>query len=38
MFVSTAQSLGAEVNVQVAGGEVEEQIFRLSTSSRKKWT
>ena len=26
MFVSTAQSLGAEVNVQVAGGIVEEQI------------
>ena len=38
MFVSTAQSLGAEVNVQVAGGEVRNRFLRLSTSSRKKWT
>lgn len=26
MFVSTAQSLGAQVNVQVANGDVQEQV------------
>ena len=29
MFVSTAQGLGAEVNVQVAGGDVDEQISQI---------
>ena len=29
VFVSTAQSLGAEVNVQNANGEVEEQIEQI---------
>ena len=36
MFVSTAQSLGAEVNVQVAGGVVEEQISQLEYFIQKK--
>ena len=36
MFVSTAQSLGAEVNVQVAGGEVEEQISQIEYFIQKK--
>ena len=36
MFVSTAQSLGAEVNVQVAGGVVEEQNQRRSLPESAK--
>lgn len=36
MFVSTAQSLGAEVNVQVAGGQVEEQISQIEYFIQKK--
>lgn len=36
MFVSTAQSLGAEVNVQVAGGEVDEQISQIEYFIQKK--
>ena len=36
MFVSTAQSLGAEVNVQVAGGVVEEQISQIEYFIKKK--
>lgn len=36
MFVSTAQSLGAEVNVQVAGGVVEEQISQIEYFIQKK--
>lgn len=36
MFVSTAQSLGAEVNVQVAGGEIEEQISQIEYFIKKK--
>ena len=36
MFVSTAQSLGAEVNVQVAGGSVEEQISQIEYFIKKK--
>ena len=36
MFVSTAQSLGAEVNMQVAGGEVEEQISQIEYFIQKK--
>lgn len=36
MFVSTAQSLGAEVNVQVAGGDVEEQISQIEYFIKKK--
>ena len=36
MFVSTAQSLGAEVNVQVAGGIVEEQISQIEYFIKKK--
>ena len=36
MFVSTAQSLGAVVNVQVAGGEVEEQISQIEYFIQKK--
>ena len=35
MFVSTAQSLGAEVNVQE---KWRNRFLRLSISSRKKWT
>ena len=35
MFVSTAQSLGAEVNVQVAGGVVEEQISQIEYFIKK---
>lgn len=35
MFVSTAQSLGAEVNVQVAGGVVEEQISQIKYFIKK---
>ena len=36
MFVSTAQSLGAEVNVQVAGGDVDEQISQIEYFIQKK--
>ena len=36
MFVSTAQGLTAEVNVQVAGGEVEEQISQIEYFIQKK--
>ncbi|MCD7832511.1 MAG: substrate-binding domain-containing protein [Lachnospiraceae bacterium] len=36
MFVSTAQSLGAEVNVQVAGGSVEEQISQIEYFIKKE--
>ena len=36
MFVSTVQSLGAEVNVQVAGGVVEEQISQIEYFIKKK--
>ena len=36
MFVSTAQSLGAEVNVQVAGGVVEEQVSQIEYFIKKK--
>lgn len=36
MFVSTAQALGAEVNVQVANGVVEEQISQIEYFIRKK--
>ena len=36
MFVSTAQSFGAEVNVQVAGGVVEEQISQIEYFIKKK--
>ena len=36
MFVSTAQSLGAEVNVQVAGGVVDEQISQIEYFIQKK--
>ena len=36
MFVSTAQSLNAEVNVQVAGGVVEEQISQIEYFIQKK--
>ena len=36
MFVSTAQSLGAEVNVQVANGVVEEQISQIEYFIQKK--
>ena len=36
MFVSTAQGLNAEVNVQVAGGEVEEQISQIEYFIQKK--
>ena len=36
MFVSTAQSLGAEVNVQVAGGVIEEQISQIEYFIKKK--
>ncbi|MDO5540510.1 MAG: substrate-binding domain-containing protein [Eubacteriales bacterium] len=36
MFVSTAQSLGAEVNVQVAGGDVKEQISQIEYFIKKK--
>lgn len=36
MFVSTAQGLGAEVNVQVAGGEVKEQISQIEYFIKKK--
>ena len=35
MFVSTAQRLGAEVNVQVAGGVVEEQISQIEYFIKK---
>lgn len=35
MFVSTAQSLGAEVDVQVAGGDVEEQISQIEYFIKK---
>ncbi|MDD5805364.1 substrate-binding domain-containing protein [Blautia sp. HCP3S3_H10_1] len=35
MFVSTAQSLGAEVNVQVAGGVVEEQVSQIEYFIKK---
>ena len=33
MFVSTAQGLGAEVNVQVAGGDVDDQRFSHQRSN-----
>lgn len=36
MFVSTAQSLGADVNVQVAGGDSEEQISQVEYFIQKK--
>ncbi|MCC8103503.1 MAG: substrate-binding domain-containing protein [Clostridiales bacterium] len=36
MFVSTVQSLGAEVNVQVAGGSVEEQISQIEYFIKKE--
>ncbi|MCD7883424.1 MAG: substrate-binding domain-containing protein [Lachnospiraceae bacterium] len=36
MFVSTAQSLGADVNVQVAGGDVDEQISQIEYFIQKK--
>lgn len=36
MFVSTAKSLGAEVNVQVANGVVEEQISQIQYFIQKK--
>lgn len=36
MFVSTAQNLGAEVNVQVANGVVEEQISQIEYFIQKK--
>ena len=36
MFVSTAQGLGAEVNVQVAGGDVDEQISQIEYFIQKK--
>lgn len=36
MFVSTAQSLGAEVNVQVAGGDIQEQISQIEYFIKKK--
>ena len=36
MFVSTAQGLGAEVNVQVAGGVVDEQISQIEYFIQKK--
>jgi D-xylose transport system substrate-binding protein len=36
MFVSTAKSLGAEVNVQVANGVVEEQISQIEYFIQKK--
>lgn len=35
MFVSTAQSLGADVNVQVANGNVEEQISQIEYFIKK---
>ncbi len=35
MFVSTAQSLGAEVNVQVANGDVDEQISQIEYFIKK---
>ncbi|MCD7841489.1 MAG: substrate-binding domain-containing protein [Lachnospiraceae bacterium] len=36
MFVSTAQSLGADVNVQVAGGDSEEQISQIEYFIQKE--
>lgn len=36
MFVSTAQSMGAEVNVQVAGGDVDEQVSQIEYFIQKK--
>ncbi|MCD8337170.1 MAG: substrate-binding domain-containing protein [Lachnospiraceae bacterium] len=36
MFVSTAQSLGADVNVQVAGGSVDEQISQIEYFIQKE--
>lgn len=36
MFVSTAQSLGAEVNVQVANGDIEEQISQIEYFIKKE--
>ncbi|MCD7736846.1 MAG: substrate-binding domain-containing protein [Lachnospiraceae bacterium] len=36
MFVSTAQSLGADVNVQVAGGDSDEQISQIEYFIQKK--
>lgn len=36
MFVSTAQGLGAEVNVQVAGGDVDEQISQIEYFIQKE--
>ena len=36
MFVSTAQGLGAEVNVQVDGGVVDEQISQIEYFIQKK--
>ncbi len=36
MFVSTAQNLGADVNVQVAGGNVNEQIAQIEYFIQKK--
>lgn len=36
MFVSTAQSMGAEVNVQVAGGDVDEQISQIEYFIQKE--
>ncbi|MCD8014765.1 MAG: substrate-binding domain-containing protein [Lachnospiraceae bacterium] len=36
MFVSTAQSLGADVNVQVAGGDADEQISQIEYFIQKK--
>lgn len=36
MFVSTAQSLGAQVNVQVANGDVQEQVSQIEYFIKKK--
>lgn len=36
MFVSTAQSMGADVNVQVAGGDVDEQISQIEYFIQKE--
>lgn len=38
IFVSTAKELGAEVNVQNANGDLEQQKSRSITSSIKEWT
>ena len=37
MFVSTAQGLNAEVNVQVAGEKWKNRFHRLNILYRKKW-